>query len=251
MSRAKIVSLAKVTLFFSLSACSIIKANPAPHSGFLPHAEFLKPLPERSPFNAVWYKNRAAFYELKKGFTNIYIAPVNTVILEAKLRKERLSKSSLEYRIEELKEFGRYAETRLKERIKDFPQTNITVVSAPGPKTLVLEMALVELSPTIAAVNLLGTISSFFIPGSGLVKSLAKGSIAMETIIRNGENNEILVEVKDREIDKSAPFTIRDFAKYAHARKIIDEWAEIFAELSATDYDHKVDGLLPITINPL
>lgn len=234
-----------------LGGCAVLKASPAEDTGFLPHAELLKPQPERSPFNAIWYADKDKLFREKKNYQWIHIAPIVTEFFEAKLREDKKMPPKMkEERLEDLREIAKYAHARFEEEIGNYPNMPMKVSQDVKPHTFVMEMQIIELNPTNPIGNAIGTAAGIFVTGGGLIKAAATGSIAMEALLRDGDTGEILVEVKDREKDKTSPFSIRDFERYAHARNTINEWAKIFAELMATPYEHKVDGLDPITLDP-
>lgn len=91
----------------------------------------------------------------------------------------------------------------------------------------------------------------FFVPGGGLIKVAGKGSVAIEGAVRDADTGEILFEFRDREGDKAAPFTVKDFQRFAHAQVAFDEWAKQLVELLATPVTHMVDDSLPFTLSPL
>ena len=114
-----------------------------------------------------------------------------------------------------------------------------------------MEIAITELTPTEATANFISTVAGFFIPGTGIIKTLTKGSIAFEAIVRDGRTNEILVECRDRQSDKASIFTFKDFDQYGHQRAIIDDWANQIAILSATDDSVTVEPELPFILSPI
>ncbi len=248
-SLARVVFL--LTLLILLAGCSVLKASPAPDSGFLPHGDQLAPLEERSPFHGTWFADRIGFYKLKKEYSKLVVMPVDTSYLESKIRALKISEERKIDRIEDLREIARYMQQRFRNAMLDYPSNPIKLVDHIEPQTLVFETAIVELNPTNPVVNTVGTAAGFFVPGGGLIKYAGKGSIAIESIIRDGDTGQSLVEFKDRQSDKAAPITVRDYQEFAHSRVAIDEWSETFAELAATPYEHRVRGPLPFTLNPL
>lgn len=133
---------------------------------------------------------------------------------------------------------------------REDPNKRFQVVQHADQSTVIYEFAIVELRPTKVVVNAAGTALGAVVPGGGLVKSTAKGSIAVEVSARDGKDNELLLTWADREIDRSAPFSFRDFAAYAHARKTVRRWAEDLLEAWTTPDTHLIEGPSPVTINP-
>ena len=125
------------------------------------------------------------------------------------------------------------------------------VVRGNGPKTLVVELALVELNPSNFAGNIVKTGGSVFVPGVGFLGSqFTRGGIAIEGKIRNGETGELLVEFADRQQDRTTLFSFRDFTPYAHDRAAIDDWAKQLDRLSRTPSTYRVRGSLGVALNP-
>jgi hypothetical protein len=175
---------------------------------------------------------------------------VLTVFAEEKFIGDEKNPDAVNAKREELREIGRYMTDRVRTVFKEYPNHPMKLVDVAGPHTLILELSLSEVIPTNVLLNVAGTAGGLFVPGGGAVNILAAGSVAMEARVIDGATGKELVEFKDREADKVAPFTFKDFQKYAHIRKAIDEWATEIAELAATPYEHKVDGGSPFTLNP-
>ena len=125
------------------------------------------------------------------------------------------------------------------------------VVTHPGPGTLELQMALVELKPTNVPGNVLSTGAGVVVPGANLVGSqLTHGNIAFEAKLRNGANGELLAEYADRESDKLSLLSFRDYSQYAHARRAVQDWAHEMRVLATTPRNQKVSGAMRVTLNP-
>lgn len=246
-------------LLCSVQACSLLKAGPADDAGFLPDSALLSEMRSRSPFHAEYIPNKKKLDELHRTRTKVFISPVLTEFAEAKIRNKSLPDFVIEQRIEDLRELAAYFENKLKMTFTEFTPEKISVVpfknsftvtSSPEPDSLVWEVAIIELSPNIPELAVAATAASFFVPGTGNLKALGTGSIAIEVIVRDGETGDIVAEFRDRESDKSAPVSIRDYQMYAHSQTAMDDWAEQFVELSVTPCSHQVEDSLPFTINP-
>ncbi len=207
-------------------------------------------MPERSPFHGSYLPNKDKYYALRAAYKNIYFSSVNTQYAEERVTKRSDNEERRHTRIDEIREMGRYMKDRFEMAMREYPGTPFQVVDTPGQQTLIVELALTEVSPTLTPLNIAGTVSGFLVPGSGVVRLLGSGSVSMEGIVRDGATNEILVEFKDREGDKNSAFSVKDFQQYAHVRASIDEWSQQFAELSATPADHQVKDSLPFTLRP-
>jgi hypothetical protein len=88
-------------------------------------------------------------------------------------------------------------------------------------------------------------------PGTGIIRLFGSDSIAIEGMVRDGRIGELLAAFRDREADKSAPISVRDYQMYAHIRRTLDDWADQLAELAGTVPTHQVKDALPFTLDPL
>ena len=125
------------------------------------------------------------------------------------------------------------------------------VVSKPGPNTLALQLALVELKPTNVHGNVIGTGASVVAPGANYaVGQFTKGSIAFEGKLRDGKSGTLLAEYADREHDKMSLFSFRDYDPYAHSRRTAKDWAREMRDLSVAPVGEKVHRTHRFTLNP-
>lgn len=249
--RAELIKLwLGLVALIGLNACSVFRASELPTSHFIPFPEKLHEMHERAPFQKAAIFDPARFRVLKAEYRALYVAPVNTEIYEEKMQSDDLPESYVKRRTEEAHEMARYMRNKFIAAVRDHPDHPLMIAESPGPQTFVLELAIVDLVPTGAVINSVGTVAGFFVPGSGLVRLAGTGSVAMEGVIRDGGSGEPLAEFKDRQRDKTSPFSVKDFQEYSHTRQAIDEWARQYAELSATPLEHRVEGSLPVTLNP-
>lgn len=262
-SAGRFISSSLCLILLLLSGCSLIKARPAEDAGFLPNPELLKDLSERAPFHAAYISDEKRIEELRVKYTKVYIEPVITTLAEEKLRKRNLPDSIIADRIEDLRELARYFEGKIRVAFEEFDPTDVDdevektgpikkfqVVDVPTDDTFVWQLAIIDISPNSPELNIAATAAGFFVPGTGAVRALGAGSIAIEGIVRDGKTGDVLCEFRDREADKTAPVSIRDYQMYAHIRRALDEWAEQFAELAGTPMNHQVSDSLPFTLNP-
>jgi hypothetical protein len=258
----RLLVLALIPVVFC-TACSVFKARPAEDSGFLPYPELLKPMPERAPFNAVYVPDPKRLEELRMKYQSISVLPINTLPAEAKIKSWGLPPGVEASRIADLRELSGYFHTRLESAFSEYDGDGLsaegvpivvrkfTVRDEPTDQTLVLEIAITEISPNVPEVSAVATVAGFFVPGSGIIRVFGSGSIAIEGILRDGKTGDLLAEFRDREADKSAPISVRDYQMYAHIRRSLDDWADQLAELAGTMSTHQVKDSLPFTLNPL
>jgi hypothetical protein len=260
---SRMVHAVLCAICITISGCSLIKARPAEDAGFLPNPELLKDLSERAPFHAAYISDEKRIEDLRVHYTKVHIEPVVTTLAEEKLKKRNLPDSIIADRIEDLRELARYFEGKIRVAFEEFDPTDVDadvakkgpikkfqVVDVPTDDTFVWQLAIIDISPNSPELNIAATAAGFFVPGTGAVRALGSGSIAIEGIVRDGKTGDVLCEFRDREADKTAPVSIRDYQMYAHIRRALDEWAEQFAELAGTPMNHQVSDSLPFTLNP-
>ena len=238
-------------LIITFTSCTLLKASSSKKNLFLQHPELVVETRDRAPFNGIAYIDPARVDQMHQDIKKILVLPVRTDLLEKELITEIPDERKRTQRIDEAKEIGRYFHDRIIAAMKAYPNYPYEIITEQTKDCFVLEFALVELDPTKIEFNLLGTAVGFFVPGGGAIGRAATGGIAFEAQIRDGSNNKVIIEFKDRETDKSSLFTVKDFEEYGHIRESIDEWAEQYAELSSTARTHRVSDSLPFTISPL
>ena len=257
-------AIALITLLLSLSGCAIFKARAIASTDFLPHGEQLVEMTERAPFNGIFVSDPLRFDQAIATRRKLAVLPVNSKFAEARINESDLPASVKRQRVEELHEMARYLRERLKNSLSEYVPMDgqavpgqasgeawFTIEDTPSADALVIELALVEVVPTNPGINVVATVGGFLVPGGGLVRLLGTGSVAIEGLVRDGSTSEVIFEFKDREADKTTPFSVKDFQQYAHARETIDEWSMQLTEIVATPSTHMVDDSSPLSINPL
>ena len=240
--------LLPVILGVFFTGCSLLKRQPPPDPGFLAHEKELKALPERVPFAEAWIRDDKAIDQLKTKYKSIVILPVITDFIKEKYEGKDLPEGYVKDREEDAKELARYFQERMK---VSFAEDNkLKVTEDYVPDSFVWEIAIIDLEPTEPAVSVVAAAAGAFIPGAGLLQRAASGSISIAGVIRDGNTGEIIAEFKDRQSDKIAPFTIKDFQMYAHARQAIDDWSTQFFKLATTNSSEKVEGSSAVTLSP-
>ncbi len=245
-------SLLLLPILLTTAGCSVLKASPEKTSVFVPKPELLKENRARAPFHAYWVFDAKSFDKIKSQHQKIYIAPINISFVEKKINSASGNKEVKLERIEETQELANYFREILKINFREQAKGQIVILDQPETETLSIKLALVNLIPTNPGINFAGTIAGFLLPGGGLVKQFGEGSIAFEGYLDQGElENSLYEEFKDRESQKAAPFTLKDYQRYAHLRMIIDEWAAQITELYLTNSEHTVADSLPVSLDPL
>jgi len=236
-SRLAFTALATGTLSLGAHA-GLFKENPAPPSGFLEAPQRMAPDTQRTPFHKAWRNPSPAAWNRVQGFERVVIMPVSTSYLNASPEQRAQGEKLALYMREQFeKEFAKSGKYR--------------VVTKPGPRTLELDLALVQLKPTNVAGNVASTGASAVVPGANFVGGqFTHGNVAFEAKLRNGGTGELLAQYADSQRDKMSFFSIRDYSAYGHSRKAIDDWAKQMEQLATTPRTHKVESAMRLTLNP-
>ncbi len=242
------------SLLVALSSCSqanqVLKAGSAERAGFIPSVLDLKEERARSPFHGVWYKDEDMFYQRRAETTKLYLLPVRTDFLLEKGWWSELNSLDREEYEKDVKELAAHFDSELQNAFENHESNRWKIVTEPDEESLIIEYALVEVVATKVHINAIGTTLGFFVPGGGLISRAGGGSVAFEANIYDGKDGELLLSLADREADKLAVVTLKDYQFYAHARKTIMEWSEQFAELANTEKEITVEDSSAVTIEP-
>ena len=229
--------------------CSFLKASEAPDFGFVPMPELMSKQPDHRPFHKAWVAGQP-LASIRQIRSQIFIAPVNTEILEKRYAAIIQNDEARQIQIDEAQELAKYFANRCKLTLKSYTQHPLLLVDKTTENALSLELALVELIPTNPIVNLVGSAAGYLVPGGGLIKIAGKGSIAMEGMIADSFSGEYLERFKDREEDKASAFSLKDFQRYAHLRVAIDDWCSQLVEILAKPASQDTADSVPLTLNP-
>lgn len=238
MKLAGMLGIIGVTLLPAAAWAGILKASPAPPSPFLEHPCAMTRDHGRTPFNSVWRNPSPAAWARIQGFDRVVIRPVNTRYLQASPEQcAEIQKMAAYMRAEFEKEFAQNSPYR--------------VVNRTGPRTLELQLALVQLKPTNVPGNVISTGAGVIVPGANWVgEQFTHGTIAFEAKLRNGQTGELLAEYADRQNDKLSLFSFRDYDRHAHNRRAVRDWAIQMKRLSTSPVGEKVPGAMRFTLNP-
>jgi hypothetical protein len=140
---------------------------------------------------------------------------------------------------EDIAEFAQYTEKAFKRELAKCQRMKL--VSKPGPKTLMLQLALVKVVPGKPVMSTLGAIGSVTPVGLILLPikfganaagdSPMKASVAIEGVVRDATTKEVVATFADREKATTAILNDQDFSSYGNLHEIVDEWAKIIAQI--------------------
>ena len=227
-------SLCAVQSFFA--GC---KASPAPDAGFIENYEFVRHDP-RKPFDAIWFNEGI---DLRK-YHKILVRPVDISHLLEMSWWQKLEISQAFDAINakaESEVLAKYMEEQIKAAFASHNSQRYQIVDQQDADTIIVEIALVEVVPTKVWLN---AVSYVFIG------ALDTGSAAIEGRFRDGGTGEIIVLLKDREHGQYSLVSLADLQWYAHAKHIIDHWAEQFVEMCDLPPEAEISSSWPVTLRP-
>jgi hypothetical protein len=256
-SRSKIhTALFSIALASTLVACSTInsasndvKADvvaPAPDTAFTPDAQREAKV-AYLPFQRAWIKPDVDF----KAYQYLVIAPVNTQYM---LKMDWLHKlSSVNYVTNVKKDIKEVAGYFQKQVIADFnndPNQHFIMLNYPAQQTqsvLQLELALIEIDPSMPMLNAAGWLE----PGGGTAAGLInQRAVAFEGRIRDLSTNEIVATFADRNVQDINPLDLTRLTWYGPAKQVIDQWAKEFVEIANRQPGEVVNAPTAFSLNP-
>jgi hypothetical protein len=127
-------------------------------------------------------------------------------------------------------------------------------VDKPGPDTLILEMAVVQLVPSkaelqalsLVPVGFVGTIATGVMAGGGALtgsEDQGKGVVAMEGRARDGASGNIVCMFADREHPPTAIVDLKALSWWEPAKPICDRWARQFVEFQTSPPGTKIKAM--------
>lgn len=246
-------------LTFTLVSCQsslvqkLVKAKPAPVSKFLDQRLSMQPMRHRLPFHYAWWSPDPEVRAAVGSATEIYIAPVETRYLRP------ISKALAAWEVRN--GITRPGDDRIAYELwnrfrlafANSPAPRFRLVNQPGPRSIILELAVTELNPTSVQGNVVKTAAKFLVgPLSSPLGIFTKGNVAIEgKVTLPGPAPRVsFVQFSDNEKDKMTFYSARDFQPYAHALVAADEWARQFEEFTRTHSVHKVKESSFFTLKP-
>lgn len=237
----------------------LLKPGPAKLTAFFEQPELAQDGRKQFGFQKVWTTPDQQVLKESVTKKKLYIAPVTLGYLRPV--KKRLAGRAIEAG---LNRHERGIATRLhKEFSSAFqrsPAPLYQLADRPGSDTVVLQLALTELTPTSAGGNVLTTVVKFIAtpliaPLASLGGFFTKGNIAIEgkmlvPMPGKGRSQRPFFQFADNERDKLTLFSIRDYQSYGHAVHTIHDWAVHFEQMTRAQKGEKVKDSSAVTLKP-
>ncbi len=224
------------SLALLLAALVACKGGPAPPSGFLESPERMA-TDEELPFDKGWREPGVDWTP----YTEIMVAPVNTNYLMEMSWWGGLSFAG--DRRKDARELGLYLQSRMFDAFESDPRQRYKPLAfaeeEPGPETLLLELALVEIVPPKMVLKLLGGPTG-----------LGTGTVAIEARIRDATSQKVLAMFADRRTTKRGVLNLPRTSWTSHAEEIIDDWSVELVEIANRRPGERVEGASPFKLRP-
>jgi hypothetical protein len=224
------------------------KTAPAPDTGFLQEPERMTPQRERFPFDRVWVKPGVQ----KEYYDYIVISPVNTQYLIDNTGWKAANPGNVDLE-NSAREMAQYTEETFHEAFRNDKMPGVQLANQHGPKTVILELAIVELVPSKAALGALGLVApaaGYVAVGVGSKVAGGRPSVAIEGRIKDGVSGETLFLFADREEAQFRIIDLKAVTWWGHAKDIIKDWADQCVQLAKTPKDYQVKDRGSFTLSP-
>lgn len=233
-------------------AIDVMDANPAQNAGFLEDPARLVDFErDEHPFQRVWVRPGL---ELAR-FDCIQIVPVDVQHVLPNNLWDKLSTASLFGLADDVPRLATRLHGSMLAAFNEDPNQRFRVVEVPTDRTLVLELALIEVVPNksllalgalaaMAAPPMIGT------PIGTLAATAEHGVVAMEGRVRDGASGEVLAMFSDRESGKTRIIDLQSVLWYGHAYEIFDDWAEQLVAVANRPDQPGLTDPRPFTIRP-
>lgn len=186
------------------------------------------------PFRMMWIDKDTDLHKYK----SIIIAPVATGHLSGPGTWDKFDARSVSGTVDiDSAEIARYMELSFRNAVFFDPKHRLKLVEKPGPETLKLELALIQLIPSKAELNVVENVVGIVIWPVAFLTVFNAGTTAFEGVLRDSETGRIVCVISDREKDEAAIFNIPSFTYYGNAKYFTDRWSKQFVDfMNAKDY---------------
>ena len=223
-----------------LCGCSILKAGPAPDSGFLSEPERMAEHRERAPFHRLWVEDGFRV----RDYHSLVVAPVNTDHALARSTWAKINIRNFSVEDDLARSAGEFRRIVI-DAFQTSSDNQFQIVDVPHDDSLVLELAITELVPSKAFLATLGLASwaaplAVGVPVGTAAAFAQTGWMAIEGRVRIGADGPIVIMFKDREQAKMRVVDLQAVTWYGHARESMREWAAQFVVLANTPHELRV-----------
>jgi hypothetical protein len=254
-----LLSLCVVLSLTTLTACESVKTasintkdtyvKPAPDAGFIEN-------PERQinranlPFQKSWIKPGFVMAD----YSEIVVAPVNTNYMQEMSWLHKLSSANWTRDVKkDTESLAVYFRKQVEKEFRLDPNKRFRVIDIPqqhqsGQKALRLELALIEIEPSIPVLHALGWAAPY---GTGTAAGVInQRRAAFEGRLRDVQTNEVVATFADRDTQDAGPLDVTRLTWYGPAKGIMDRWAQQFVQIANRKLGEAVRDPVPFTLRP-
>lgn len=261
------VKYLRLSIIFSIPILLLVacKATEAPDSGFIKRPNVLYHNP-KLPFHKVWFSKNKNL----KNYDKIIVAPVT---LSYTQKQDYIARQNLRYYLSYKKEdfnyIAKYFRQAFIKAFRNAKNNRFKITEKRGYKTLILQIAIVEIVPTKVLLNGFTTAFTFVPLGpilyslaftlialpletivSGITESGFKSYIAFEAVFRDSISGRVIIAFKDREAKQASLFNIKDYTYYGHILSIIDKWTKQTVKMLNRKNNEKIKDSSAFVLDP-
>ncbi len=231
------------------SGCSTMyswmRADPAPQTSFLDGNFKLVEQSPKFPFWMMWIDKTV---DLKK-YKKIMIPRVDINHLMEIPGWDNLDARSIGGDVKkDSEDVASYMDFSFRNAVVFDPRHRFVLVDNPGPDTLKLELAIVQLTPSKAELNVVENVIGIVIWPVAFLTVFNSGTTAFEGVLKDSQTGKPVCAFADREKDEAAIFNIPGFTYYGNARYFTDRWSRQFVDMmNAEDY-HELKTDFPLKL---
>src|SRR5262245_2412853 len=231
-------------------ACAMLKAGPAPDSGFLDEPQRMTEHRERAPFNRLWVEEGL---DLSK-YDSLVVASVNTEHVIAKSTWARMNVRYLAFDDDLAGVAAEFRQTVI-DAFRGDSTNHLQTIDEPGEKSLILELAITELVPSKAFLATIGLAAwaaplEVGVPVGAAATFAETGWIAIEGRVRDAATGKAVAMFADREQSKIRVIDVQSLSWYGNAHESMRDWAGQFVQLANTPYEFRVEDSSAFALLP-
>jgi hypothetical protein len=233
-------------------AVSMLDSGAAPDAGFLREPERMVETDRaQHPFQRVWVSPGHD----RERYDKIVIAPVDIEFMLENSWWDNFSTATIFGLDGDVVRLASRFQMSVERAFRDDPNERFVVTENVDARTLILELALIEVVPNKSFIAL-GAIASMAatpvvsVPIGAVASRTEHGYVAIEGRVRDGSTGDVVAMFADRESAKMRVLDLQSLMWYGHAYEIFDEWAEQLVAVANRPTDPGVEDPMPFTLMP-
>lgn len=254
-----LLSLCAVLSLTSLIGCESVKtasvntkdtyARPLPASGFIENSDRMINR-ANLPFQQSWFKPNLVLAD----YSELVVAPVNTQYMREMGWLHRLGTANWMRNVpRDIEDLALYFQRQVAKEFRLDPNKRFRVIDIPqqhqaGQKALRLELALIEINPSMPVLHALGWAAPMGVGAStGFIN---QRRATFEGRLRDMQTNEVVATFADRDMQDVGPLDLTRLTWYGPAKGIMDRWAQQFVQIANRQPGEVVRDPIPFTLRP-